>query len=70
MSKPIKRSRSFRTDFTAHRKSNANLTDQFNMFDNISIPDGMSDLIFDGSKWKREIEMPNAKMETVKGLYI
>ena len=66
---PIKRSRSFRTDFTAHRKSNANLTDQFNLFNNISIPDGMSDFSFEGSKWKREIEMPDAKMETVKGKF-
>ena len=64
---PIKRSRSFRTDFTAHRKSNANLSDQFNLFNNITIPDGMSDFSFEGSKWKRDIEMPDAKMETVKG---
>ena len=66
---PIKRSRSFRTDFTAHRKSNANLTDQFNLFNNISIPDGMSDFSFEGSKWRREIEMPDAKMETIKGKF-
>ena len=62
-----RRNKSFRSERLLNSNRNSlHLPDGYNVLNNVKLPDSMGDLIIRGSKWKREIDLGVAKMETVK----
>jgi len=61
------RQRSFRSERVLNSNRNSlRLSDDFNLLNNIKLPEDLGELSITGHKWRREVDLGNAKMETVK----